>query len=136
MVSRLLPIHILMGSRWVSLIIVMSGVALVGFSGSLIKDTIKESGISSLVRLVRADLPPSEPIEEPEVTKVLVGEFFSPAWAKVNVLSISFISVRCILYTVRSNLVSIFARHVSVSSPGDTTTNADHSTATQFVVEG
>ena len=39
-----------MFSRWVSLIIVMSGVALVGYSGSLIKDAIKESIVNNLAR--------------------------------------------------------------------------------------
>lgn len=61
--------------QWISLIIVMSGVALVGFSGSLIKDAVKEA----LVLLSRstnsnADLPPPEPVDTPEVTSVLVGE--------------------------------------------------------------
>ncbi|KAF9065296.1 hypothetical protein BDP27DRAFT_1229214 [Rhodocollybia butyracea] len=63
--------------QWISLIIVMSGVALVGFSGSLIKDAVKEA----LVLLSRstnsnADLPPPEPVDTPEVTSVLVGVFF------------------------------------------------------------
>ncbi|KAF8892577.1 hypothetical protein BD779DRAFT_1509719 [Infundibulicybe gibba] len=66
--------------QWVSLIIVMSGVGLVGFSGSLIKDAVRESVVStyipSLARMLRADLPSPEPIEEPQVTTVLVGVFF------------------------------------------------------------
>jgi len=65
--------------QWISLIIVMSGVGLVGFSGSLIKDAIKEPIVSDLLSSLagtrRADLPPSEPIE-PEATTVLVGVFF------------------------------------------------------------
>lgn len=56
-----------MFSRWVSLIIVMSGVALVGYSGSLIKDSIKESIVNNLARALGLR-------EEPEVTKVLVGK--------------------------------------------------------------
>jgi hypothetical protein len=50
----------------------MAGVGLVGFSGSLIKDTIKDTLLPSLSG------PPATPqtlTEEPEVTKVLVGEF-------------------------------------------------------------
>ncbi|KAG6844730.1 hypothetical protein H0H87_004350 [Tephrocybe sp. NHM501043] len=54
-------------SRWVSLIIVMTGVALVGYSGSLVKDAIKEAVFPSL------DLTASE---EPEASQVLVGVFF------------------------------------------------------------
>jgi len=57
--------------QWVSLIIVMSGVALVGYSGSLIKDTVKESIVHNLARALGLDAT-----EEPEVTKVLVGIFF------------------------------------------------------------
>ena len=47
----------------------MSGVALVGYSGSLIKDAIKESLVNNLARALGLR-------EEPEVTKVLVGIFF------------------------------------------------------------
>ncbi|KAJ4001396.1 hypothetical protein F5050DRAFT_1724712 [Lentinula boryana] len=60
--------------QWVSLIIVMSGVALVGFSGSLIKDTVKEA--VNLLLNGRADSSPPESIETPEATTVLVGVFF------------------------------------------------------------
>lgn len=45
----------------------MSGVALVGYSGSLIKDSIKESIVNNLARALGLR-------EEPEVTKVLVGK--------------------------------------------------------------
>ncbi|KAF8061541.1 hypothetical protein FPV67DRAFT_1509350 [Lyophyllum atratum] len=62
--------------QWVSLIIVMTGVGLVGFSGSLIKDAIKESALPSLTGHNSTDLPSPEPIEQPEMTKVLVGVFF------------------------------------------------------------
>ncbi|RDB24071.1 Solute carrier family 35 member F6 [Hypsizygus marmoreus] len=62
--------------QWVSLIIVMAGVALVGFSGSLIKDAIKDSPLPSLLGVRMADLPSPEPAEEPAVTRVLVGVFF------------------------------------------------------------
>ncbi|KJA20221.1 hypothetical protein HYPSUDRAFT_88831 [Hypholoma sublateritium FD-334 SS-4] len=55
--------------QWVSLIIVMSGVALVGYSGSLLKDAIKEAIVDNLARALGLR-------EEPEVTKVLVGIFF------------------------------------------------------------
>ncbi|KAJ4488167.1 hypothetical protein J3R30DRAFT_3363644 [Lentinula aciculospora] len=60
--------------QWVSLIIVMGGVALVGFSGSLIKDSVKEALVSLLSG--NADLPPPDSIETPEATTVLVGVFF------------------------------------------------------------
>lgn len=57
-------------SRWASLVIVMIGVTLVGYSGSLIKDAVKEL---ALVLTGRADLSPTE---EPELGKVLIGQFF------------------------------------------------------------
>jgi len=72
-------LKVTLSSRWVSLIIVMSGVALVGYSGSLIKDTVKESVIHNLARALGLHQgPPQTMTEEPEVTKVLVGEFFQP----------------------------------------------------------
>lgn len=48
----------------------MAGVALVGLSGSLIKDTLKESPLENVLGLA------PEPIDEPEPTTVLVGVFF------------------------------------------------------------
>ncbi|TBU32242.1 hypothetical protein BD311DRAFT_785770 [Dichomitus squalens] len=57
--------------QWVALVTVMAGVSLVGLSGSMIKDAVKESSTGSFDKL-----PPPEPVEEPEVTKVLVGVFF------------------------------------------------------------
>jgi len=69
--------------QWFSLITVMAGVSLVGFSGSLIRDVVKDTSIEPLARYIpdftlpnRGGLPAPEPIEEPEVTKVLVGVFF------------------------------------------------------------
>jgi len=56
----------------------MAGVSLVGFSGSLIKDTVKEVVSNAIPTLYSASpsLPPPEPIERPEATKVLIGVFF------------------------------------------------------------
>ncbi|KAF5391456.1 hypothetical protein D9757_002053 [Collybiopsis confluens] len=66
--------------QWMSLIIVMTGVALVGFSGSLTKDAVKEAMVTltrmSISPFTSTDLPPPEPIDQPEVTTVLVGVFF------------------------------------------------------------
>jgi hypothetical protein len=62
----------------------MAGVGLVGFSGSLIKDAIKDSPLPALAGFSMTDLPPPEPIEEPEITKVLVGEFCSRFWRLSN----------------------------------------------------
>ncbi|KAG6831307.1 hypothetical protein H0H92_011514 [Tricholoma furcatifolium] len=59
--------------QWVSLIIVMTGVGLVGWSGSLIKAAVKEAMFPSLTAGITSDLPPSE---EPDATRVLVGVFF------------------------------------------------------------
>ena len=57
----------------------MAGVSLVGFSGSLVKDAVKET-VPSFVSAYMfagtngtAPVPPPEPIEEPEVTRVLIG---------------------------------------------------------------
>ncbi|KAG6919976.1 hypothetical protein DXG01_013325 [Tephrocybe rancida] len=57
--------------QWVSLIIVMTGVGLVGYSGSLIKDAIKESVFPSLAAHVKSDLIS----DEPEATQVLVERY-------------------------------------------------------------
>ena len=57
----------------------MIGISLVGYSGSLIKDAVKED--AGLIGLLRSsthfldELPPPEPSKEPEVTKVLVGPY-------------------------------------------------------------
>ncbi|KAI0781124.1 hypothetical protein BD413DRAFT_21691 [Trametes elegans] len=57
--------------QWISLVTVMAGVSLVGLSGSMVKDAVKEPAAN-----VFDDIPTSEPVEEPEVTKVLIGVFF------------------------------------------------------------
>lgn len=66
--------------QWVSLIIVMTGITLVGFSGSLVKDTLRDApGVESLPYLARflADGGKApEEIERPEATSVLIGVFF------------------------------------------------------------
>ncbi|KAH0584312.1 hypothetical protein H2248_009856 [Termitomyces sp. 'cryptogamus'] len=55
--------------QWISLIVVMTGVGLVGWSGSLVKDAIKQAIFPHL----KSDLSTSD---EPEATQVLVGVFF------------------------------------------------------------
>ncbi|PPQ77587.1 hypothetical protein CVT25_011379 [Psilocybe cyanescens] len=63
--------------QWVSLIIVMTGVGLVGWSGSLIQDEVKESIVHNLARALNLYHDPQRnAIEEPQVTGVLVGIFF------------------------------------------------------------
>ncbi|KAJ7063136.1 hypothetical protein C8F01DRAFT_1131678 [Mycena amicta] len=52
--------------QWVSLLVVMAGIGLVGFAGSLIKDTAKD-----LLGLID-----EEGNENPEATKVVIGIFF------------------------------------------------------------
>ena len=59
---------------WFSLIVVMAGVGLVGFSGSLIKDAVKESVGQYLAHPVLSSKAP-EPIDKPEATAVVVGRF-------------------------------------------------------------
>lgn len=46
----------------------MAGVSLVGLSGSLIKETLKESPLGNLLALIEP-----EPTADPEATTVLVG---------------------------------------------------------------
>lgn len=60
--------------RWFSLITVMAGIALVGLSGSLIKDTIKDSLLGNLLSLRASGNAAPEPIDKPEATTVLVGQ--------------------------------------------------------------
>ncbi|KAI6166970.1 hypothetical protein EDD17DRAFT_1850075 [Pisolithus thermaeus] len=56
--------------QWISLLTVVAGVSLVGYSGSLIKDTVKES-----VGLFATAGMTSEPASQTDLTKVLVGVF-------------------------------------------------------------
>jgi hypothetical protein len=66
----------------------MSGVALVGFSGSLIKDVVKESVVLS--RMLSSyisdlpELPPPEGTDQPEATKVVIGKFSRPSDKQLN----------------------------------------------------
>ncbi|KAI4524119.1 hypothetical protein K525DRAFT_267295 [Schizophyllum commune Loenen D] len=66
--------------QWVSLIIVMTGITLVGWSGSLVKDTLKEvpgaEAVSYLARFLVDDSKASENGGKPEPTSVLIGVFF------------------------------------------------------------
>lgn len=51
----------------------MAGVALVGLSGSMIKDTLKESPLGNILGLTPTENTAPEPIDKPEATTVLVG---------------------------------------------------------------
>ncbi|KAJ2922474.1 hypothetical protein H1R20_g14618, partial [Candolleomyces eurysporus] len=63
--------------QWISLIIVMSGVALVGYSGSLIKDAVKDALVPhSLRSLASRAAPVTAKGEAEDLGKVLVGVFF------------------------------------------------------------
>jgi drug/metabolite transporter (DMT)-like permease len=62
--------------QWISLVTVMAGVALVGLSGSMIKDTLKESPLGNVLGLRPSENTTPEPIDVPEATTVLVGVFF------------------------------------------------------------
>ena len=81
----------------------MAGVGLVGFSGSLIKDAIKDAPLPSLSVLNAIDRPQTL-TEEPEVTKVLVGKFSGryPPFVSSSDATVS----RCLFHPVRSDLVS------------------------------
>lgn len=61
---------------------VMAGVSLVGFSGSMVKDAVKDASVALFSSVAQAGInqtaptapvPPPEPIDSPEVTKVLLG---------------------------------------------------------------
>lgn len=68
------------------MITVMAGVALVGFSGSLIKDTVKDALVRAFVPGIHnTGLPPPEPIEKPEATTVLVGEQSLPTYIRYTI---------------------------------------------------
>ncbi|KII89039.1 hypothetical protein PLICRDRAFT_109422 [Plicaturopsis crispa FD-325 SS-3] len=58
--------------QWISLFTVMAGVSVVGLSGSLIKDAVKEDSL--LARAISLIAP--EPVDKPEATSVLIGVFF------------------------------------------------------------
>jgi len=65
--------------QWLSLLTVMAGVSLVGFSGSLIKDTLQPIAPSlvGLLDSIPATGPSAnEPSDPPEATKVVIGVFF------------------------------------------------------------
>jgi hypothetical protein len=101
----------------------MAGVGLVGYSGSLIKDAVKQATLHLLSSPGR---PNTIQGEEPELTKAVVGT------VPVNSLVI-FISIaqRCIFHLVGPNFVCLFTNHhhhCRVLIPA--------STAAQFVVEG
>jgi len=58
----------------------MGGVSLVGLSGSMVKDAVKEVEpgplASFLLKRLDPGYPAPVPVEKPEATKVLVGIFF------------------------------------------------------------
>src|SRR5947209_1368843 len=60
-----------MSRRWIALLIVVAGVSLVGYSGSLIKDATRE-----VVKLVTVGGALTEANNESDVTRALVGSFF------------------------------------------------------------
>ena len=59
----------------------MAGVSIVGLSGSMIKDTVKDNLLGLLRQLSvlagpAEDLPVPEPTSPPQSTSVLIGVFF------------------------------------------------------------
>ncbi|KAG9318528.1 hypothetical protein JVU11DRAFT_619 [Chiua virens] len=72
--------------QWISLLTVMTGVSLVGFSGSLIKDTVKDAVNMVVSRATGAESNPSDQVD---VTKALVGVLTMPI---LHFLSILFCS--------------------------------------------
>lgn len=60
----------------------MFGVGMVGYSGSLIKDSVKEAVVHHLARALDLQYDSrKKAIEEPEVTKVLVGKYQLPQFS-------------------------------------------------------
>ncbi|KAG6919888.1 hypothetical protein DXG01_015596 [Tephrocybe rancida] len=57
--------------RWISLLIVISGVGLVGYSGSLVSDIIEAPTFGSVINFLTTE----DPKDEPELGLVLVGVF-------------------------------------------------------------
>lgn len=51
----------------------MAGVALVGWSGSLVKDAIKAAVVPYFTSFIKTDL---STFDEPEASQVLVGRFY------------------------------------------------------------
>lgn len=80
----------------------MAGVSLVGFSGSLIKDTLHPIA-SSLANFLDPTTAANEPIDQPEATKVVIGILLER-------LCLSPIKLPCfhryLFHTICSNLVS------------------------------
>ncbi|KAH8993267.1 hypothetical protein EDB86DRAFT_3235009 [Lactarius hatsudake] len=65
--------------QWLSLVTVMAGVSLVGFSGSLVKDTLRSTALSFvnvLDPMTPTDLPANGTVEDAEAAKVVIGVFF------------------------------------------------------------
>ncbi|KAH9083856.1 hypothetical protein EDB83DRAFT_2539043 [Lactarius deliciosus] len=65
--------------QWLSLMTVMAGVSLVGFSGSLVKDTLRSTALSfvnMLDPMTPTDLPANGTVEDTEAAKVVIGVFF------------------------------------------------------------
>lgn len=97
----------------------MIGISLVGYSGSLIKDAVKAN--ASLIGLLRSsthfldDLPPPEPSEEPEVTKVLVGPYSTIRSMITATLAFTDLSTRPrrLLHPVCAGVVRDFCVHAS-----------------------
>ena len=54
---------------------VMFGVGLVGLSGSMIKDAVKDAAVHLLSSMTDPDSPTPVPTDDPEVTRVLLGKW-------------------------------------------------------------
>jgi hypothetical protein len=114
--------------RWLSLITVMAGVGLVGLSGSLIKDTLKESPLGNILTSRASWNPAVEPIDEPEATTVLVGEL--PYFAYYDHNKNHPFPIRCLLHPICPDLVSTELRTSRCAN-----VPRCPSTASQFVLE-
>jgi len=66
--------------QWLSLVTVMAGVSLVGFSGSLVKDTLRTTALSFVNMFdptaPAIELPTDGSVEDAEAAKVVIGVFF------------------------------------------------------------
>ena len=99
----------------------MAGVGLVGYSGSLIKDAVKEPAVHLMSSL---DHPVSVQDEGPEVTRVVIGAFIGRL-------------VFFLLMVHQGVFFVLFAQILYVYSPFCLPSFNDRSSAAmQFVIEG
>jgi len=92
-------LFLLIPFRWLSLVIVMAGVSLVGYSGSLIKDAVKQATLHLLSSPGR---PAAIQGQEPELTKAVVGTSISELSDHIHLTCSKVFSSSCLPKSCRS----------------------------------